>query len=68
MEKSLLALANASKDEDEKEFYKARAEGAFGSGFFQMWQNEVGDGSLRGAFYFATMSVLTILFVSLTDD
>ena len=40
----------------------------FGSAFFQMWQNEVGDGSLRGAFYFATMSVLTILFVSLTDD
>lgn len=40
----------------------------FGSAFFQMWQNEVGDGSLRGAFYFATMSALTILFVSLTDD
>ena len=40
----------------------------FGSAFFQMWQNEVGDGSLRGAFYFATMSVLTMLFVFLTDD
>ena len=40
----------------------------FGGAFFQMWQNEVGDGSLRGAFYFATASVLTMLFVYLTDD
>ena len=40
----------------------------FGSAFFQMWQNEVGDGSLRGAFYFATTSVLTMLFVCITDD
>lgn len=40
----------------------------FGSAFFQMWQNEVGDGSLRGAFYFATASVLTMLFVYSTDD
>ena len=39
-----------------------------GSAFFQMWQTEVGDGSLSGAFYFATASVLTILFVYLTDD
>ncbi|HET9867326.1 MAG TPA: DUF2165 family protein [Nitrospira sp.] len=40
----------------------------FGGAFFQMWQNEVGDGSLRGAFYFASMSVLTMLFVYLTED
>lgn len=40
----------------------------FGSAFFQMWQNEVGDGSLRGAFYFAAISTLTMLFVYLTED
>lgn len=40
----------------------------FGSAFFQMWQTEVGDGSLRGAFYFAAASAITMLFVYLTDD
>lgn len=40
----------------------------FGGAFFQMWQNEIGDGSLRGAFYFASMSALTMLFVHLTQD
>lgn len=39
-----------------------------GSAFFQMWQTEVGDGSLRGAFYFAAASAITMLFVYLTDD
>ncbi|HEX2803795.1 MAG TPA: DUF2165 family protein [Sphingomicrobium sp.] len=41
---------------------------AFGGAFFQMWQTQVGDGSLRGAFYFAAISVLTMLFVVLTPD
>ncbi len=40
----------------------------FGGAFFQMWQNEIGDGSLRGAFYFAAISAITMLFVYLTDD
>ena len=40
----------------------------FGSAFFQMWQTEVGDGSLNGAFMFATISAITILYVCLTPD
>jgi serine protease Do len=43
IEKSLLALSNASKDEDEKAFYKARAEGAFGSGFFLVKKTDKGN-------------------------
>lgn len=40
----------------------------FGGAFFQMWQTQVGTGSLEGAFMFAAVSVLTILFVYLVDD
>lgn len=39
-----------------------------GAAFFQMWQTEVGTSSMQGAFMYATASVITILFVSLTDD
>jgi predicted small integral membrane protein len=39
-----------------------------GGAFFQMWQTEIGSGSLRDAFAFATVSALTMLFVYLTDD
>ena len=42
LERALLSLAAASKDEDEKEFYKARAEGAFGSGFVLVARTEKG--------------------------
>ena len=40
----------------------------FGGAFFQMWQTAIGSGSLHDAFAFATISVLTMLFVYLTDD
>ncbi len=42
VERALLSLAAASKDEDEKEFYKARAEGAFGSGFVLVTKTDKG--------------------------
>ena len=42
--------------------------GVVGGAFFQMWQTDAGDNSLRGAFFFALASAITILFVSLTPD
>jgi serine protease Do len=42
IEKQLLGLAATASDPDEKEFYKARAEGAFGSGFFLVRKSEKG--------------------------
>ena len=39
-----------------------------GGAFFQMWQTEAGDNSLRGAFFFALASAIVMLFVSLTPD
>jgi serine protease Do len=42
VEKQLLGLAASASDPDEKEFYKARAEGAFGSGFFLVRKGEKG--------------------------
>jgi serine protease Do len=43
VERSLLALAQATRDEDERAFYQARAEGAFGSGFFLVPKTEKGS-------------------------
>ena len=43
VEKSLLSLAKAAADEDERAFYEARAEGAFGSGFFLVQRSEKGS-------------------------
>jgi predicted small integral membrane protein len=40
----------------------------FGAAFFQMWQTEVGAGSMEGAFMYSMASVITMLFVSLTPD
>ncbi|MEP5937256.1 MAG: DUF2165 family protein [Erythrobacter sp.] len=40
----------------------------FGAAFFQMWQTPVGAGSMEGAFMYAMASVVTMLFVCLTDD
>ena len=40
----------------------------FGGAFFQMWQTEIGSGSLADAFHFATVSAVTMLFVYLTED
>lgn len=39
-----------------------------GGAFFQMWQTEIGNGSLDEAFKFATVSVVAILFVCNTPD
>ncbi len=41
---------------------------SFGAAFFQMWQTEVGTGSMEGAFMYAMASAITMLFVCLTDD
>jgi serine protease Do len=43
VERSLLSLSRSSKDEDERAFYRARAEGAFGSGFFLVKKTEKGN-------------------------
>lgn len=40
----------------------------FGAAYFQMWQTEVGAGSMEGAFMYSMASVITMLFVYLTDD
>ena len=40
----------------------------FGAAFFQMWQTQVGTGSMEGAFMYAMASAVTMLFVCLTDD
>lgn len=40
----------------------------FGAAFFQMWQTQLGTGSMEGAFMYAMASALTILFVVLTED
>jgi predicted small integral membrane protein len=42
--------------------------GVVGGAFFQMWQTEAGDNSLRGAFFFALASAITMLFVMLSPD
>lgn len=43
VERQLLGLAASSADQDEKAFYKARAEGAFGSGFFLVRKGDKGE-------------------------
>jgi predicted small integral membrane protein len=40
---------------------------AIGSAYFQMWQTQVGDGSLKGAFMFAASSGIVLLFVNQPD-
>ncbi|WP_324828212.1 DUF2165 family protein [Qipengyuania zhejiangensis] len=40
----------------------------FGAAFFQMWQTQVGTGSMEGAFMYSMASAITMLFVCLTDD
>lgn len=39
----------------------------FGGAFYQMWQTEVGAGSLEGAFQYAGLSFLTLIYVSLVE-
>lgn len=40
----------------------------FGAAFFQMWQTEVGAGSMEGAFMYSMASAITMMFVYLTAD
>jgi predicted small integral membrane protein len=40
----------------------------FGAAFFQMWQTEVGAGSMEGAFMYSMSSAIVMLFVYLTRD
>jgi serine protease Do len=42
VERSLQTLARSASDDDERSFYEARAEGAFGSGFFIVRKPEAG--------------------------
>lgn len=39
-----------------------------GGALFQQWQTEVGDGSLRGAFWFGGIMALTALYIAQTPD
>ena len=40
----------------------------FGAAFFQMWQTELGAGSMEGAFMYAMASAITMMFVCVTED
>ncbi|WP_448212479.1 DUF2165 family protein [Colwellia sp. MEBiC06753] len=40
----------------------------FGAAFFQMWQTEVGTGSMEGAFMFSIASAITMMFVYSTSE
>jgi predicted small integral membrane protein len=73
-----------SRDASAEEFHAAKRAGViaaglallvwfgffmtFGAAFFQMWQTQVGTGSMEGAFMYAMASVIAMLFVCLTDD
>ena len=39
----------------------------FGGALYQMWQTEVGAGSLEGAFQYAGLSFLTLIYLSLPE-
>lgn len=40
----------------------------FGAAFFQMWQTEIGAGSMEGAFMYSMASAITMMFVYVTND
>lgn len=40
----------------------------FGAAYFQMWQTQLGTGSMEGAFMYAMASAITMMFVALTHD
>ena len=40
----------------------------FGAAFFQMWQTELGSGSMQGAFMYSMASAITMMFVYSTAD
>ena len=41
---------------------------AFGGAYFQMWQTEMGAGSLEGAFMYAMTSGMVMIFVNQRDE
>ena len=40
----------------------------FGAAFFQMWQTELGAGSMEGSFMYSMASAITMMFVCVTQD
>lgn len=40
----------------------------FGAAFFQMWQTELGAGSMEGSFMYSMASAVTMMFVYVTQD
>lgn len=40
----------------------------FGAALFQMWQTELGAGSMEGAFMYSMASAITMMFVYVTQD
>lgn len=40
----------------------------FGAAFFQMWQTELGAGSMEGAFMYSMASAITMMFVYVSQD
>jgi predicted small integral membrane protein len=74
----------AARNESAERFHVAKAYGVlaaglallvwfgffmtFGAAFFQMWQTQVGAGSMEGAFMYSMASAITMMFVYLTGD
>ena len=42
--------------------------GTFGAAFFQMWQTEIGTGSMDGAFQYFVSCALVFMIVSMSDE
>lgn len=40
----------------------------FGAAFFQMWQTQLGGGSMEGSFMYSMASAITMMFVYVTQD
>ena len=40
----------------------------FGAAFFQMWQTQLGAGSMEGSFMYSMASAITMVFVYVTQD
>lgn len=42
--------------------------GVIGAAFFQMWQTEIGEGSMNGSFQYFVSCAITLLFLNQPDD
>ena len=74
----------AARNESAERFHAAKRDGVwaagiallvwfgffmtFGAAFFQMWQTQVGAGSMEGAFMYSMASAITMMFVYVTQD